>query len=332
MERAESTNAAKVGQQAGYGLNNYSSPHKNWVYREHNGGVNGGLTELSYLPAAKLGHVIMVNSGDYATFSSISKLVRDYETQNLTPPKITNDIEISEAHKTIEGLYYPINSRQQMSYFIDRIFNVEKLWFDGNKLVRKGLLSGEPTNYSSVSAELYKSDKTGLISLSVAEDPLVGTVVHANNRVLKPTNALSVYGQLIISIVWLLAIISSVLYMFVWGIRKLDKKILNGATIRIRLWPLLSALSIITLVIFFAQGGSSPFESFGAPSLISLGIFISTIFFALFSILGFYTAIKERNTKMNRVNYWYCTLSSSTHFLVTLYFLWFGVIGLMTWA
>ncbi len=62
METVTSTSGAKAGQSTGYGLHNYSSTYENWVYREHSGGVNGGLTEFSYLPEAGAGHAIMINS------------------------------------------------------------------------------------------------------------------------------------------------------------------------------------------------------------------------------------------------------------------------------
>jgi len=59
---------------------------------------------------------------------------------------------------------------------------------------------------------------------------------------------------------------------------------------------------------------------------------LATIAFAIFAVLGVRTAITERNTKMNRFNYWYCSISSYLHLLVAAYLLWFGVIGIQTWA
>jgi len=332
METAETTNAAKVGLESGYGLNNYSSPHESWVYREHSGGVNGGLTELAYLPSANLGHVIMINSVDGSTFRAISKLIRNYETRNLPAVTVNHDIDVTSEHKKIEGLYYPINSRQELSYFIDRIANVQRLWFDGNKLVRKGLLGGEPVYYYPVSADLYRSELTGSISLSKAIDPLAGEVVHANNMVLLPTSSIAAYTQLIIAGLWVFVMLSSVLFGLVWGIRKFRGQIPAGATIKIRLWPLLASLSIMLLVFLFIQGGSDPFAAFGVPSIFSVGIMLSTFSFALFSVLGVYTSVKERSTKMNRATYWYSTVSSFVHLIVTVYLLSFGVIGLMLWA
>ncbi|MGB0495257.1 MAG: serine hydrolase domain-containing protein [Kangiellaceae bacterium] len=332
MERAETTNASKAGQQTGYGLNNYSSPHKSWVYREHNGGVNGGLTELAYLPSAKVGHAIMINSGNGEAFGKISDLIRDYETRNLEPLDISNEAVITDEHKQIEGFYFPINPRQQMGYFLERIANMEKFYFDGNTLVRTGVLGGNPAKYIPQSATLYRSGKTGLVSLSVANDPLVGKVIHANNRVLQPISSGFVYAQISTAFIWVFFIVSSFLYVLIWGIRKLNKSIPSGATIRIRMWPLFAGICIFLVLILFSVGASEPFINFGKPSFISVSIMLLTIAFALFSVMGVYTAFKERRSPMNQVNYWYCSLGSLVNLIVTVYFLWFGVIGLMTWG
>lgn len=332
MESVESTSAAQAGQNAGYGLNNYSSSHKNWVYRAHNGGVNGGITEFAYLPTAGVGHTIMINSGDVFAFTEISTLIRNYETRNLDAITVLNDVKVTEEHQKIEGFYYPINSRQQVSYFFDRIANAQKLWFEGDKLARKALLGGEATYYYPVSANLYKSEQTGLIEASQVNDPLVGEVVHVGTTVLKPASALLIYSQIIVVLAWVVVVVSSILFFLIWGLRKARGKIPSGASTKIRLWPLLAAVSVISFMLLIMQGTSDPFTSFGGPNLISVGIMLLTIAFALFAALGVYTSIKERRSVMNQGVYWYSTLSSLIHFIVGIYLLSFGVIGLMTWA
>jgi hypothetical protein len=77
---------------------------------------------------------------------------------------------------------------------------------------------------------------------------------------------------------------------------------------------------------------SSTFTLLGAPSAISVGIMLMTMAFAGFAALGVYTAVVERGTEMNRFNYWYSSISSYLHLLVAAYLLWFGVIGIQTWA
>lgn len=332
METAGSTPAARAGQEVGYGLHNYSSVHEHWVYRAHDGGVNGGLTEMAYLPEAGAGHAIMVNSDDFVAFRKISDLVRKFETRELVAAEVRNNSALTADHLSIEGFYYPINSRQQVSYFLDRIFGVQVLAFTENTLYRKALLGGEPTNYYAVSPDAYRHAETGMISLTRVVDPLAGAVVHAGTLVMKPVSSLVVYGQLGIAVLWALMIASSLIYAVVWGARKWRGKVPGGATIRVRVWPLLASLSIVMFVGLFMLGMAEPFSMLGKPTFYSVGVMLSSIAFAVFAVLSARAAIKERHGQMNRVNYWHSAIASMTHSVVALYLLWFGVIGLMTWA
>ena len=332
METVTSTSGAKAGQSTGYGLNNYSSAYENWVYREHNGGVNGGLTELSYLPEAVAGHAIMINSDNGEAIREISRLVRAYETRNLPPKVVENEMEVTPANREIEGFYYTINPRQQVGFFIERVMNVQKLVFEGERLQRKGLFDNEPVEYFPVSDTLYKSAETGLVSLSRTTDPLAGAVVHSNMATLVRVSPMVVYGQLGIAALWGFFIVSSLLFFPVWLVRRLRGKLAPGAAIRIRLWPLLAAVSILVAVGLFMLGIADPFKQLGEPTAISVGIMILTLTFALFAVMGLNCSWRERKVNMNRVVYWHSTAATMLHLILALYFLRFGIIGLMTWA
>ena len=332
MEKTGSTTAARAGQQIGYGLANYSSIYETWEYRGHDGGVNGGVTELAYLREAGVGHVIMANSDDFATFRQISDLVRAYETRDLEPEPIAGGVELTAEHATIEGLYQPINSRQQLSYFIDRVFGIQKFWIERDQVVREPLLGGEAVNYYPASRDLFRHAETGRTALSRVVDPLAGPVVHVGTLVAKPVPPELVYGQLAIAALWAFMILTSVLYAIIWGIRKWRGKIPAGPTMRIRVWPLLASVSIIAFMGLFLIAMSDPFTRLAAPTFFSVSIMLLTVAFAVFAVLGARTAVVERHTHMNRLNYWHSTLASFTHLLVALYFAWFGIIGLMTWT
>jgi len=274
----------------------------------------------------------MINSDNFIAFGKISDLVRNFETRDLEPADVKNTTELTNGHLSIEGLYHPINSRQQIAYFLDRALGVQALAFEDNVLVRKPLLGGEPTSYYAVTADTYRHDKTGLISLTRVVDPLAGTVVHAGTLVMRPVSPLVVYGQLGIAALWAIMIVSSLIYAVVWGIRKWRGKIPGGATTRVRVWPLLASLSIVLFVLLFIQGMADPFSSLGKPTVYSVGAMLSSIAFAIFAVLGARTAVQERHKQMNRVNYWHSAVASFTHCIVALYFLWFGIIGVVTWA
>lgn len=335
MERAETNNAAALGLEAGYGLNNYTSSHDSWVYRAHNGGVAGGLTEFAYLPEAETGYAFMINAGSGAAYGEISELVRNFQTAPLEKPAVPEAVPVTAAEREIAGFYQPVSPRQQMSYFLDRVLGVERLWFEDGELQRKPLLGGEAVAYRYAGSGLYRSPESGMIELARAVDPLAGAVVHAGPWVIQPVPSFVVYGQLAIAALWALVIVTSLLYLLIWGVRKLRGKIPAGPATRIRVWPLLAGLSIVGVVVLFSIGASSTrslFELLAAPSPVSIGIMLASIAFALFAVLGFSAAVKYRGAEMNRVNYWYCAFSSGIHFVVALYLMWFGVIGVRLWA
>jgi CubicO group peptidase (beta-lactamase class C family) len=332
METPSSTTAAVAGQEAGYGLHNYSSPHKSWIYREHNGGVNGGLTEFSYLPDARVGHVIMLNSGNGAAYNHISDLVRDFETRELTATDDLDAPTVAPEHRDIAGLYYPINSRQQVAYFLERVFNIQSLFFEGDTLMLVPLFGGEPVKFVAASPDLYRHVETGALALSRVVDPLAGPVVHAGMSVLKPAPAALIYGQLVIAALWGLAIVTSVPYALIWGFRRWRGSIAPGPGIWIRVWPLLAGLFVIAFVTLFSFGIADPFVLLGEPNAISVGIMLTTLLFGATAATGAYVAVRDRGAMMNRVNYWYSTGCAFLHLIVATYFAWFGVIGLTTWG
>jgi len=333
METVKTTSGATSGLEVGYGLNNYTSRHEHWVYRAHNGGVNGGLTELAYMPDVKMGYAFMINSESGAAFRAISDLIRNYQTRDLPEPEAPEAVPAEDY--AISGLYHMINPRQQISYFLDRVLGVDKLWFEEGELKRKGLLGGDTITYLPAGNGKFRSPETGRIVVVSAEDPVAGPVVHAGGQVLMRVPPLVAYGQLAIGALWLVSIGTSFLYFLVWGVRKLRGKVPKGASTRIRLWPLLAGVSVVAFVVLFAAGMSSTsniFNTLGRPTGISVSIMLATIVFAVFAALAAYTAITERNTEMNRYNYWYCSVSSYLHLLAAAYLLWFGVIGIQTWA
>ncbi len=332
MERFETTNIAGNGQEIGYGMHNYVKVHEQWPFRSHNGGVNGGLTEMAYQPELGLGYAFMINSGDGNAFREISELIGAYLTHGIAPPPERESIPVTAKHHEIAGFYEPINPRQEMARFIDRVFGVQRFWFDNNTLKRNGILGGEVREYQPVSDTLYKHMKLKRISLSSAVDPLEGPVLHVGDAVYKPISLLLAWGQIGIAALWGITIALSLVYLLIWGVRRLMKKLEPGPTIRIRVMPLLAGVSVITFVILFEMAIPNPFTTLGVPSFYSVGIMIATIAFAVFAALGFRDVVRYRHRAMNRGNYWFCAVSSTLHVIVALYLAFYGIIGLMTWT
>lgn len=332
METPLTTIGAKAGLEAGYGLNNYSSSFKSFVYRSHNGGVLGGLTDLSYLPEYAVGYAIMINSGNAEAFNRIIKLVRDFQTKDFETKKISPDSELTSQYANISGYYMPINPREQMFYFLERITNVERIWCKGDSVYIKGLLGGEIIKCIPAADLRYKSSKTGQIIMVKATDPLAGEVIQLGWQVLKRVPLFQAYSQIIVSALWMLFMLSSIIFGIIWAVRYWRDRISGGANIRIRLWPLLTSLFLLITLILIIASSANPFNLLGKVSIVSLSIMLLTIAFAIASVWSVIYVIKERNKSMNKLVYWHSAILSGLHLIVTCYFTWYGIIGIRLWA
>ena len=117
-----------------------------------------------------------------------------------------------------------------------------------------------------------------------------------------------------------------------WVVRRWLGKIPAGGTVRIRVWPLLAGISVLVVTGLFMLGMADPFKHLGAPTAVSIGILLATLAFGLFALMSVYCSFSQRQTVMNRGAYWHSTLASMVHLLVAVYLLFYGVIGLKTWA
>ena len=331
METPTTTLGAKAGLEVGYGLSNYSSPYKSFIYRSHNGGVNGGLTDFAYLPDYNIGYTVMINSGNVVALNRIANLIRDFQLKDVQVEKINRIKKLVYQEATIAGYYIPINPRNQMFYFLDRILNVQHIWHNEDSVIRKGLMGGQIQKYLPLNDTCYKSAETGKISMVKVEDPLAGEVVHADIQVLKRVSPWLVFGQLILGALWILFMITAIIFGMIWSIRYWLGKISGGPNIWVRLWPFIASFLFLMVPIAMIIGAKNLFELLGKMSFVSISIMIFTFCFALASGWSVVNVIKERHAKMNKFIYWHSAVLSGLHLLVTCYLLWYGVIGIQTW-
>ncbi len=332
METPVSNSGAGAGLQIGYGLSNYSSPHKSFIYRSHGGGVNGGLTDFSYLPDHKMGYAVMINSANGDALYRISTLIRDFQTSGLPAHKTTSKGKKIAHPNNINGYYIAINPRVQLTYYLERILNIRHIWSNKDFLFSSGLLGGQTQTYRALHEKQYISQETGKISLVQVTDPLAGDVIHADSSVLRRVSPLIVFGQLILTGAWLLYMAGSIILGSIWFVRYWKGKTFSKNSVSIGLWPYVTSMLVLTEIVLSMIGGNDPFELLGKMSFVSVSIMVITILFAIFSLGSFINIILKWRANVNRKIYWHLAVLSCLHLLATSYFLWFGVIGIKTWT
>ena len=133
MEIPRSTWAAKDGMKDGYGLSNYWSIEDGFVYHGHDGGVEGGLTEMAYMADYNVGYFFSINSGNGDAFGKVAKAIRSYITKKLQRPPLPAAAPLPTVAAPYAGWYVPDSPRVELTHFLDRLFGITWLRFkDGN--------------------------------------------------------------------------------------------------------------------------------------------------------------------------------------------------------
>jgi CubicO group peptidase (beta-lactamase class C family) len=139
METPTRTWEAQQGLKAGYGLSNYTSIHDGFVYHGHNGGVNGGLTDMSYLPEYGVGYFYSINAGNGAAFGKIGDAIRAYITRSLQRQTVPAAGPLPADAQQYAGWYEPASPRNQSTYFLEHLLGLRRVRFAGGRLLLTSL-------------------------------------------------------------------------------------------------------------------------------------------------------------------------------------------------
>ncbi len=161
--------------------------------------------------------------------------------------------------------------------------------------------------------------------------PSVGILQTADGT-LRKISAFRALGGLFLAFLALLAAFSVPFFACVWGIRYLIGGMKEVRHLRIRVFPLLAVLSAVAFVGILFAGGDDSIAHLGRPTVWSMGLYISTWAFALFSGLGLMAVLRARRSEMNAFIYIHSLVVSVLLSVATVYLACFGMIGLRTWV
>jgi CubicO group peptidase (beta-lactamase class C family) len=332
METSATTVGAKNGLEYGYGLGNYTSAHKSYIYRNHGGGVLGGLTDFSYLPNHQVGYAIMINSGNFNALMRIQYLVREFQTHHLTSDLTFRPETPGPAPQIdINGYYMLINPRIQLTDYLQRITDIQHIWSKDKFIFHSGLFGGGVQTYKMINNHQFASNETGKIKMVTAKDPIAGDVIQADTLTLRRVSPFLVFGQLGILGLWICYMLGSIIFGIIWFVRYTKGKPGAMSNRAIILWPVLASLTMILATIMASAGAKDPFELLGKVSYASVSVMVFTIGFALFTVISVFNILIKRKAAFNQSTYIHMAVLTGLHLIATCYLFWYGMIGIQTW-
>lgn len=334
MESPVSTWAAQDGLKAGYGLSNYWSFQDGFIFHGHNGGVEGGLTEMNYLPDEGVGYFYSINTSNGDAFGKISKAIRGYITAKLQKPAVPPAGPIPSLAAAYAGWYQPDSPRVEMTHFLDHLLGVTHVSFRDGKMSLTGINGG--SRFVPVSGRFFRYlPKEGspepAASVDLISPNADGLFIQAGSTFRRIPGWLAI-GQVLLTAFVFAAILSVPVYALIWIIGGFIPRRRRPAERAMRLYPLLAVASLVGVVVTAILSGSDAIERLGNLTGWSFTLFLCTIVFAVASLLSAWAVISARDAGVRRGVRWYSAIVSVALLIALIYLAWWGVIGVRTWA
>jgi CubicO group peptidase (beta-lactamase class C family) len=332
MESPQTTWGAKERLKSGYGLSNYWSFQDGFVYHGHSGGVDGGLTEMAYMPEYGVGYFFSINSGNGDAFGKIGKAIRNYITLKLQRPVVPAAAPLPGDAADYAGWYEPSAARPELTHFLMRVLGLSRVQFrDGKMTIRS--INGTQT-FVPVTGRLFR-----YVDKNDPPEP-VATVVLLSNKGFIEAGTMPLMrvpgwlacAEILLTGLFLLSVVSILLYAPFWLIGGLIRRRRRPAERAMRLYPLVAVLSLIAFVVTFIRGSADVIQRFGNLTPWSAAVFLATIVFAAATIMGAWSAATARPELVRRPVRWSSAIVSVALVTALVYLAYWGIIGLRTWA
>lgn len=345
LERTEASLEAKAGLPVGYGLHMSRYVDSGFVWTGHDGGVNGGLTNMAYIPELGVGFAFMINSGNGEAVEQISRLVRDFVTRGSTRPTPPPRGAMPEvARTTYAGWYQTDNPRQQHLYFAERLLGLVRVKVTDTSLVVTPLLS-KAARYVPVSGMTFRGEREPVATLALVADSADGRPVAIEQMgYLLPTSfvripAAMAWTEVLVTFAWLVGLALTVLALLVGIVRRVLRRGARASTAR-TIWRVSIAAALALFLGLFALAhvlaDSGSFAS-GKANVFTVGGWLLFLVFAALALAGAVLAFRRTPRADGAANPGGTSLGvarivAALNFVAAAYLVYWGFIGWRMWA
>ncbi len=334
IEHPASTLAAKAGVTEGYGLHIGNGNYRGVGVFGHSGGMTGFLAMLRYAPEKNRGYILLVNkaNGGFSPLNdALTQFITDPDNQWKAPEHVKGTF-----NPEIPGYYRSATSRNQVLRFMEWPLAAEQITEQDGLLFHKPLFQ-VPAPVNVIKPDLlqrYMPSGAGVLMALVKDDQGRTLMQQPNisyNAV--KTTAAGVWIPIVLAGFSQLMILLTIFSALIWIPVALFSRHRIGFR-RARIYPLLAALSWVgfVLLIVLAQTQGDVINNLGRPTFWSVGMFLFSLFFPLFSLLAVYYNAVSFTKPINKWSRGFFTLSSLSCLLVTAYLFYWGAVGLRIWV
>ena len=337
MEVPTRTWAAQEGLKAGYGLSNYWSVNDGFVYHGHNGGVEGGITEMAYMSDYGVGYFVSINSGNEDAFEEIAKAIRAYITRDLTKPPLPPAASLPANAAEYAGWYEPDSPRDEIMHFLERILGMAHVRFADGKLLTTSL-DGIDDVFIPVTGNQFRHVPKKDPPEPIATIELLAPNVEGRFIEFGPQDTMRriptwfALAEIVVTVLVVLAMVSILAYAPFWLVGGLWKRRRRPAERPLRWWPLIAVLSLSAFILIFILCSDDLISRLGNLTFWSVALFLTTLAYAIASITSAIVLWRAPQEGVRGRVRGYSIAVTLALLIATAYLAYWGIIGLRMWA
>lgn len=337
METPTTTLAAQAGSVQGYGLNNFTTSYRGYLFHGHDGATTGTRAHYLYHSGLDRGIIVLVNS-DGPGFGKLKDAVLATVMQPVSPQRPAQYRLTDEQKQRWIGYYRPSNFRIAITGWFLQLTGLTHVSEKQGQLVLQDALGGELVPLLPIGPDrALRLDRRGyttevvLVNNDADEPVLVGAFgagMTANTAT--KTSFWGAYLPMMLGGLSLLLVVLLLVMGVVWLIRAvwLHRKGRRLSGIPVRLALFVYACSYLLMVAGLAQSS----DPLGVVSPLSIAIFVASLLgplAALGSLVGLIRNYTRLASKVDRI---FMTVAVGSALLVVAYMAAWGLVGLRMWA
>jgi hypothetical protein len=219
-----------------------------------------------------------------------------------------------------------------MLAFLEELAGAIRIRVIGGQLTRSSLF-GKPQPLLPAGKNLFRGEKdpegttlffkdeAGRLAFTAAGDASVSYAVR--------TNSVWPYARIALLVLCLLLMVSAVPFALIWIFLKAIGQMKGVQHLAVRTVPLLAILCLVVIPFCFSSLSGT---AIGTHNLSTIGIFLATILFPTFSLLGLLLALRVPKAEIHRAVRIHSLLVSVACCIVAVFLASWGLIGLRLWS
>ena len=176
-----------------------------------------------------------------------------------------------------------------------------RVWHDEKNLHRTPLFASWISSDYVGAREVLVDPWSGLPSIAIIEDPLVGPALQVASDVLVRVPAWKVFARF--------GTLALVILMTIAGLFTLRAK---DGRLWMRLWPLIASATLISYLIASAVGGAF-LKSLATVSPLSVGLLVLSLAYPAVILLGAAHLLKAKTREPKNLPYWFAAVFVVAH-------------------